>query len=317
MGLPLTLEGDEAENRCLRITEHRHSTHGPPPLSPTLLRRRKLSGISIPELVSSSDTEDWDSPSSNPPTPPPPVVWDLSTPPLSAQDRRSSLDRRDSVDNLMLNFKLSDTSAPDLTLTSDSDQESTPSSDTWGGTFSLSCTNKHREEEKDEQPGDATIVSKLTARTLSAIADRLSIPLSLRPCFSVEAARLQVNLLLFNHQSITCDRNCEGDESDSDSEDDWLASDTDHVSDSDTGPRDSDSSDSHFSLRSWFGSTQDGSEGPESSLARADSDSSTDHSWLPDTEEMYRTRQFLAQPAPQFHHSTDSDTESNKSEEPV
>jgi len=289
--------------------------------------RPDYDGRRMPDLVASSDTEteEWDSTSSNPPSPRTTRIVSTQPGAGALSERRGSQpgagDRRGSVDSLMLNFKLSDTSAgsaPDLTLTSDSDQDSTQSSDTWGGTFSLSCTKKHREETKDVVPGDATIVSKLTSRTLSALADRLFIPGSLRPCFSVEAARLQVCLLLFNHQSITCDRNCEGDESDSDSEDDWLATDTEHISDSDTGGRDSDSSDSHFSLRSWFGSTQDGSEGPESSLARPDSDSSTDHSWLPDTEEMYRTRQFLAEPAPQFHHSTDSDTESNNdAEEPV
>lgn len=300
-----------------------------PDLSPITVNiaGRRMPGYSggrMPDLVASSDseTEEWNSPSSNPPSPPTnPPRRSTNPPRLISSPPGAVGDRRGSVDSLLFNFKLSDTSAgsaPDLTLTSDSDQDSLQSSDTWGGTFSLSCTKKHREETKEVPPGDSTIVSKLTARTLSALADRLEIPGSLRPCFSIEAARLQVCLLLFNHQSITCDRNCEGDESDSDSEDDWLATDTEHVSDTDTGGRDSDSSDSHFSLRSWFGSTQDGSEGPESSMARPDSDSSTDHSWLPDTEEMYRTRQFLAQPAPQFHHSTDSDTESNnESEEPV
>jgi hypothetical protein len=94
--------------------------------------------------------------------------------------------------------------------------------------------------------------------------------------------------------------------------------DSDHRTDHDvSGGSDSGTSDTNLSLRSWFGSVQEDSPedladlAPTFRRARADSDSSTDHSWLPDTEEMFRTREFLAAPAPQFHHSTDSDTDSN------
>jgi hypothetical protein len=52
----------------------------------------------------------------------------------------------------------------------------------------------------------------------------------LRPCFALEAARLQLTLALAGHQAVGCDRNCEGEESDSDSEDDWLASETESAS---------------------------------------------------------------------------------------
>ena len=58
---------------------------------------------------------------------------------------------------------------------------------------------------------ESTVVSRLNVRVLDALNDELGVPTSLRPCFSLEAAKLQISLLLFNHQSIVCDRNCEGD----------------------------------------------------------------------------------------------------------
>jgi hypothetical protein len=47
-------------------------------------------------------------------------------------------------------------------------------------------------------------------RVLDALTDHLGIPWSLRVCFALEVARLQLTLLLFTKQSIVCDRNCEG-----------------------------------------------------------------------------------------------------------
>merc|ERR1712179_276662 len=150
---------------------------------------------------------------------------------------------------------------PGLVASSDSEPESENSSDTdtWGGTFSLRHTR--RQEEQVEPPTtDATIVTRLTSRTLYALTDYLGIPHTLRPCFAVEAARLQLSLALFSHQSISCDRNCEGDESDSDSE---------------------------------------------------TSISSRHPTWLPDSEDLRRVRRFLSSPGPDFHHSTDSESESS------
>lgn len=230
---------------------------------------------------------------------------------------------------------------PDLIASSDSDAESDNStdSDTWGGTFSLRHTR--RQAEQAEPPtNDATIVNRLTPRTLYALTDSLGIPHGLRPCFAVEAARLQLTLALFNHQSITCDRNCEGDESDSDSEEDWLATDTDTEDETAeeneveqpplTDSEDStESSVSDFSQRSWFGSQAELTEArrltPRSSFSpplstsprslSSDSEASfalRDQTWLPDREDLRSVRQFLASsPGADFNHSTDSESESS------
>jgi hypothetical protein len=45
---------------------------------------------------------------------------------------------------------------------------------------------------------------------MDALREHLGVPPSLRVCFALEVARLQLTLLLFGRQSITCDRNCEG-----------------------------------------------------------------------------------------------------------
>merc|ERR1711874_284978 len=89
--------------------------------------------------------------------------------------------------------------------------------------------------------------------------------------------------------------------------------------DSDTADTDSDDkSGTDFSLGSWFGSFQDSGEeegaggttaGRES--VDSDSDGSSGHPWLPETQDMRRTRRFLADPGPLFHHSTDSESESD------
>lgn len=232
---------------------------------------------------------------------------------------------------------ISDNHLPGLSVSSESEPESDNSSDTdtWGGTFSLRHTR--RQVEHAEPPlNDATIVSRLTPRTLYALTDSLGIPNGLRPCFSVEAARLQLTLSLFNHQSILCDRNCEGDESDSDSEEDWLVTDSDTEEDTaeenDVDPApltDSESFVSDFSQRSWFGSQAELtearrlsprstfspplSESPRSLSSESDRSLSSQHvTWLPDTEDLRRVREFLdSSPGPGFNHSTDSDSESS------
>merc|ERR1712059_112412 len=184
--------------------------------------------------------------------------------------------------------------------------------------------------------------------TLNALTDSLRIPVGLRPCFALEAAHLQLTLALFNHQAIGCDRNCEGDESDSDSEEDWLASETEESDDtagenripsafSDSQPSLSSSTSSEsssvsdFSQRSWFGSQTGEAEGlplsprsnfsvPPSSSPRDSSRTSSpesprreeeDISWLEDREDLRRMREFLSSPGPEFNHSTDSESESS------
>lgn len=152
----------------------------------------------------------------------------------------------------------------------------------------------------------------------------------------MEAARLQLTLALFSHQSISCDRNCEGDESDSDSEEDWLATDSDTEEETpeeneieqplltDSEDDSTESSVSDFSQRSWFGSQAELTEArrlsPRSTFSpplsqTSDSEtsiSSRDHPWLPDREDLRRVRRFLAtSPGPEFHHSTDSESESS------
>jgi len=262
-------------------------------------------------------------------SPPVPPMRHIPSPLLSAAPTRNSPPLPSSV------------RLPGLIASSNSelDSDSSSDTDTWGGTFSLRHTR--RQAEQVEPPtNDATIVSRLTSRTLYALTDSLGIPHGLRPCFAVEAARLQLTLALFNHQSITCDRNCEGDESDSDSEEDWLATDTDTEEETAeenevdqpplTDSEDStESSVSDFSQRSWFGSQAELTEArrlsprstfspPLSSSPRSltsDSEasfSSRGHAWLPDREDLRSVRQFLASsPGPEFHHSTDSESESS------
>ena len=216
------------------------------------------------------------------------------------------------------------------------EENSSYDSDTWGGTFSLRHTRTRAEAECEAgAASEASLILRLTPRTLFALTDSVGIPHSLRPLFSIEAARLQLCLALFYHKSISCDRNCEGDESESDdSEEDWLATDTETEEDdglyrsdenreeenddiNDDDDRSTSSSVSNFSQRSWYGSiprltpaitppplvhssdseVQDGEAGMRGSS-----------SWLEDRDDLMRVRQFLETgPGPDFTHSTDSE----------
>lgn len=227
----------------------------------------------------------------------------------------------------------------------DSESVSSSESDTWGGTFSLRHTRPSQPDPAQQEGlSQASIVARLTPRTLFALTDHIGIPHSLRPVFSVEAARLQLCLALHSHRSISCDRNCEGEESDTeDSEtEDWLHSDTDsednsdepdivpHLTDSDSDHshsyeddeddgQSSGSSLSNFSQRSWYGSLSGVTEGrqltplstPPALTQSEDSDSEggPGGSWLEDREDFRRVRQFLQSgPGPDFSHSTDSES---------
>ena len=192
---------------------------------------------------------------------------------------------------------------------------SSSDSDTWGGAFSLRNTQSLRSH-LSGPPNDAAVVSRLTARTLTAVTDALGVPEMLRPCFALEAARLQLCLGLAAHQAIACDRNCEGEESDSDSDDDFLASDTEsdeEVPDLEpanlgSGNEVEDSSDdenlSDFS-HSWLGSQPD--LGPRSTSSPRLS--SSPGAWLSDREDLQRMREFLARSSPgsDFNRSTASE----------
>ena len=173
--------------------------------------------------------------------------------------------------------------------TEEEEENSSYDSDTWGGTFSLRHTRRQAEQTEAPLVTEASVILRLTPRTLFALTDFIGIPHSLRPLFSIEAARLQLCLALFCHKSISCDRNCEGDESESDdSEEDWLATDTEEEeeeeeedvyrsdyeveaevleapylpnlagdtedTDEDNNDTSSESSMSNFSQRSWYGS---------------------------------------------------------------
>ena len=190
--------------------------------------------------------------------------------------------------------------------------------DTWGGAFSLRNTQSLRSHQSG--PNQAAVVTRLTPRTLTAVTNTLAIPEMLRTLFSVEAARLQLCLGLAAHQAIACDRNCEGEESDSDSDDDFLASDTeseDEVPDLEptnlgSGPESGDSSDedgesnlSSLSHSSWLGSQVDLGPGATSSPRPPSSGSG----WLSDREDLERMRGFLARPSPgsDFNRSTASE----------
>ena len=233
-----------------------------------------------------------------------------------------------------------------LSDTEDDGENSSYDSDTWGGTFSLRHTRTQAEAETETTAvSEASIILRLTPRTLFALTDSVGIPHSLRPLFSIEAARLQLCLALFYHKSISCDRNCEGDESESDdSEEDWLSSlseaeteedeqehreeDEEHEENhEDDGDQNSSSSVSNFSQRSWYGSLpQLVSEQPRlltpaatpPALAYSSSDTEDSEagdsglrgssSWLEDRDDLIRVRQFLASsPGPDFTHSTDSE----------
>lgn len=221
-----------------------------------------------------------------------------------------------------------------LSDTEDDGENSSYDSDTWGGTFSLRHTRTQAEAEAEATAvSEASIILRLTPRTLFALTDSVGIPHSLRPLFSIEAARLQLCLALFYHKSISCDRNCEGDESESDdSEEDWLSSlseaeteedeeehrepaeDEEHEdnNDDDDGDQSSSSSVSNFSQRSWYGSLpQLVSEQPRlltpaatpPPLAYSSSDTEDSEagdsglrgssSWLEDRDDLIRVRQFL------------------------
>jgi len=321
-------------------------------LNERLFQQRRRIGAAAISVVDHSDTPP-------PPllTPSPPPIRDpfplrmsgyfRSSPPRFRSPPVPPMNRRSSPLHFTAPLRGSQPNAsarlPGLVASSDSEPETENSSDTdtWGGTFSLRHTRR-QEEQVDPPTTDATIVSRLTPRTLYALTDYLGIPHGLRPCFSVEAARLQLSLALFTHQSISCDRNCEGDESDSDSEDDWLASDTDTeeetaeeigrelppLSESVDEDDSTDSSVSDFSQRSWFGSQAELAEArrlsprstfspPLSSSPRSitsDSEtsmSSRDRTWLQDREDLRRVRRFLSSPGPDFNHSTDSESESS------
>jgi len=194
-------------------------------------------------------------------------------------------------------------------LTSEEEEEevssssgSSTDSDTWGGAFSLRNTQSLRSSQQSPPPGDAAVVSRLTARTLTAVLELLGVPDMLRPCFAVEAARLQLAAALAAHQAVACDRNCEGEESDSDSEEDWLAS-SDSEEDSDAGQQEGVGETSADS-----GSSSSPAGWPEP--VAASSAASSPGSWLPDREDLRRMRHFLAgQPPLGFDHSTASESE--------
>ena len=237
------------------------------------------------------------------------------------------------------------TSESSLSDTEDDGENSSYDSDTWGGTFSLRHTRTQAETEATAV-SEASIILRLTPRTLFALTDSVGIPHSLRPLFSIEAARLQLCLALFYHKSISCDRNCEGDESESDDiEEDWLSSlseaetedeeehrepaeEEEHDDNNeDDGDQSSSTSVSNFSQRSWYGSLpQLVSEQPRlltpaatpPPLAYSSSDTEDSEagdsglrgssSWLEDRDDLIRVRQFLeSSPGPDFTHSTDSE----------
>jgi len=202
-------------------------------------------------------------------------------------------------------------------LDSDSSDSTRLASSTWSGAGS------------SRQGGtcQAALLSRLTPRTLYALTDRLGVPHALRPCFALEAAALQLSLALGRHRSITCDRNCEGEDSEEseDSDTDWESGEDgggmfpgppvetteDTEGGASSGSLTPDSSVSGFSARSWFGSPPELS-GAERLSPRSFSSSSSSSSsaagWLSDTEELRRVRSFLqTEPGPNFTHSTDSE----------
>jgi len=69
---------------------------------------------------------------------------------------------------------------------------------------------------RDKHSGSAATLKETliccccVCRVVDALREHLGVPPSLRVCFALEVARLQLTLLLFGRQSITCDRNCEG-----------------------------------------------------------------------------------------------------------
>ena len=215
---------------------------------------------------------------------------------------------------------------------SEPESENSSESDTWGGTFSLRHTRSvHPDTTTQAGVSEASIVARLSARTLFALTDYIGLPHSLRPVFSLEAARLQLCLALHSHKAINCDRNCEGEESDTeDSEtEDWLHTDSDTDNSEDEGDvvpnltdsdddRSSESSLSNFSQRSWYGSLSQITEGRQLSplstppLLTHSEDSGSEeehHAWLDDREDLRRVRRFLeAGPGPDFTHSTDSES---------
>lgn len=81
---------------------------------------------------------------------------------------------------------------------------------------------------------NTSVISYLSPQVVDALTQELGIPVSLRPFFCLEAARLQLAMVLsFNH-AINCDRNCEGDDEEEDDDDDDENEDEHFDSDSDS-----------------------------------------------------------------------------------
>eukprot|EP00095_Tigriopus_kingsejongensis_P000506 maker-scaffold367_size194084-snap-gene-0.47 protein:Tk00506 transcript:maker-scaffold367_size194084-snap-gene-0.47-mRNA-1 annotation:"hypothetical protein L798_04728" len=107
-------------------------------------------------------------------------------------------------------------------------ETSTSSSEhTWDGVFSLrhACYSDHTYQNVPTSPFSppthSDMIGFFTSGNAPALSQSLGLPPSLRPLLELELARLQLGLSLYQHQSIGCDRGCEGNDSDSDSHSSW------------------------------------------------------------------------------------------------
>ncbi|XP_059098740.1 uncharacterized protein LOC131892890 [Tigriopus californicus] len=115
-----------------------------------------------------------------------------------------------------------DSNSPDTTDSSSSDH-------TWDGVFSLrhACYKNSSSPYFNipcapfGPPDHEEILAFLDPSNSLELSQALGLPISLRPLVELEIARLQLGFVLYRHQSISCDRGCEGNDSDSDSWDSW------------------------------------------------------------------------------------------------
>lgn len=134
--------------------------------------------------------------------------------------------------------------SPGSTASSGSDAWTTASSDeddSWGGAFSLRNTlplalraSASRDNSQRSSPAvgktatHESVVQQLSPQLLRLLAERLRFPPGLLPCLELEAARYQLGLAVHRHRRLECDRGCEGNDSETSSEDgsSWDAEDS-------------------------------------------------------------------------------------------
>ncbi len=184
----------------------------------------------------------------------------------TASDRNINKGSNDSEDEDSLNVN-SDQSLSSSSSSSSSDQTSDLESD-WmcsrlGRRFEDECRIGGNRRRLAETAGsyssrlasklcnDEDLVRALKPSVVESLCDRLNIPPGLRSCMELEVARLQLASAVFNHSAIKCDRDCEGNlsettttsDEESDESDSDFSWDNDQFEPSESNDADDDSTD--------------------------------------------------------------------------